>query len=387
MVTTHPSAPPVEQPTRRDGRAVRRILLGPVLSLLLLAGAVGYAVAPAPQREAAAAAVAPEASPWQPGEPELGVQILWVRLPVDTPQTVGVKARRVIDHAVGLEANAVTISFPFEAASITADAVGAGADTPTPEELAVLVDEAAARGLRVALRPLLDESEFLAADSRNWRGRLTPRNRAAWFASYQAFLDPYLRMAAGHPVTEFVLGAEFQALEGDPRWAALAQYARDRFPGTIGYDANWDSPAAQRTRLPTDRVRVDAYPILGVADNATTAELTAAWSEWLRRELPAGGAGEVLSEIGIATQPGAFAQPFQYALPGVPLDESVQERWFTAACAAARERGLAGIYWWRLDFHLDLRGADPATDRADSFTGRAGEQAIRRCFSEWGEAR
>ena len=61
----------------------------------------------------------------------------------------------------------------------------ASAATPTPSQLAVLIHDAEQAGLYVSLRPLLDEHKL-----REPRGAWAPGDPAAWFASYQHFLQP-----------------------------------------------------------------------------------------------------------------------------------------------------------------------------------------------------
>jgi hypothetical protein len=75
--------------------------------------------------------------------------------------------------------------------------------------------------------------------------------------------------------------------------------------------------------------------------------------------------------------------PARTETPGAALDEDIQRRWFGAACRAARDRNLAGLYWWKLDLYFDPAQADPANDRHDTFLGRPAERTIRECFAGW----
>jgi hypothetical protein len=102
------------------------------------------------------------ALPWQPGRPQLGVQVYWQDNPADALEVLQVKAARVFDHVVGMEANSVSISFPFFTDTITASTVSTDLRTPSPERLGMVVDDARRSGLRVAVRPLLDEANLIA---------------------------------------------------------------------------------------------------------------------------------------------------------------------------------------------------------------------------------
>lgn len=325
------------------------------------------------------------ALPWEPGRPQLGVQVYWVNSPADTTAVAARKAQRVFDHVVGLEANAVTVSFPFYSETITSSAVSTDARTPAPARLAAVVDEAHASGLRVAIRPLLDERNLLQVDDKDWRGRLDPDDRDAWFASYGAFLEPYLVMAQRHRVHTVVIGAELNALQTDPRWPALVERARAIYDGELAWAANWDAYAPAVAALPVDTVGVDAYPRLGLAPDATGARMRAAWTEWLRATLAAGPGPTVLYEVGAAAEARTLEDPAVPHRDGDPLDEGVQARWFGAACAAARDLGLTGIYMWKIELDVEPALADPVGDLHDSFLGRAAETEIRRCFAAWSD--
>lgn len=326
------------------------------------------------------------AFPWQPGRPQLGVQLYWVDVPSDTPEVLRRKADRVIDHVVGLGANSLSISFPFFAETITANRVLVDERTPSPERLAAVVDEARLSGLRVSIRPLLDERNLVEEDSRNWRGRLDPADRAAWFASYGDFLAPYLQMAQGHGVQTVVLGAELNTLQTDPGWAALVERARTVYTGELAYAANWDSVAQATRSVPVDTVGIDAYPRLGVSATASAEEMQRAWRRWLAQNVPNAPGDVPLYELGAAAEAGTVTNPALPNTPGAPLDEGVQARWLGAGCRAAQAHGLGGVYLWKMELDADPALADPVNDLHDSWVGRTAETALRQCFADWAAA-
>jgi hypothetical protein len=327
-------------------------------------------------------------APWAPGRPQLGVQVYWVDVPTDTDDVVRQKARRVLDHVVGLDANAVSFSFPFFTDAIDASAVRSDARTPSPQRVAVVLDEAHRSGLRTTVRPLLDEANLLAQDHRNWRGELHPADRTAWFASYQRFLTPYLEMAQTHGAATVVVGAELNSLQDDRRWDPLVAYARTLFSGEIGYAANWDAYPEAVAGVPADAVGIDAYPQLGLAPTATAAEMTDGWRRWLDRTAPPGaGPAPLLYEVGAAAEAGTVDNPAVPHRPGAALDQGVQSRWLGAACRAARDRDLGGLYLWKIEFAADPAAADPVADLHDSVLGREAERTMRACFADWGAVR
>lgn len=344
---------------------------------------------PPPQVGAADPAGPRVAAPWQPGWPQLGVQVYWVDTPADSDEVVRQKARRVLDHVVGLDANAVSVSFPFFADAIDASEVRTDVRTPDPRRLAIVLDEAHRLGLRTTVRPLLDEANLIEQDDRNWRGELDPADRAAWFASYQRFLTPYLEMAQTHEADTVVLAAELNALQDDPRWRPLLDFARTLFTGEIGYAANWDAYPEAVDGVPADAVGIDAYPQLGIAPTASVEEMAQGWRRWLDRTAPAGPARPALLfyEVGAAAEARTLDNPAVPHRPGAALDQGVQSRWLAAACRVARDRGLRGLYLWKIEFDVDPARADPVADLHDSFLGREAERTMRDCFADWGTVR
>jgi hypothetical protein len=314
------------------------------------------------------------------------VQVYWADNPADPDDVVRQKARRVIDHVIGLDANSVSISFPFFADAIDASTVRSDPRTPSPQRLGIVLDEAARAGLRATVRPLLDETNLIEQDNRNWRGQLDPVDRTAWFDSYRRFLTPYLETAQMHGAATVVLAAELNALQADPRWTQLVAYARTLFTGEIGYAANWDAYSAAVAGVPADAVGIDAYPQLGIAPTATVAEMTDAWRRWLDRTAPPGARRPALLfyEVGAAAEARTVDNPAVPNRPGAALDQGVQSRWLDAACRVARARDLGGLYLWKIEFDTDPAGADPVADLHDSFLGREAERTMRDCFAQWG---
>ncbi|WP_331621867.1 glycoside hydrolase family 113 [Streptomyces sp.] len=323
------------------------------------------------------------ADPWQPGDPQLGAQVLWYA-GNETDATVRAKALRVVDYMVGKDMNSLAISFPFGTRAPQANEVAATAATPSVRHLAILMDVAAAAGLRITLRPLLDERTLMAEDPLAWRGSLAPTDRDAWFRSYESFLAPYLSLAARHHARTFVIGAELTSLEDDSRWRGIVSAAGKLFPGEISYDANWDDYVSRRISLPVNHLGVDAYfPLKTLGDDASVSAIVAGWQKWLDRKSTGKLPRILLSEVGIPAEDGAYHHPGVWRDAGKPLNLAVQKTWFAAACQVARDRDMAGLYWWNIDFHADPAAADPRTDVHSSFLGRPAESAITSCFRAW----
>lgn len=280
-------------------------------------------------------------------------------------QDIPVAASAVVKYALHLHANAISITFPFFMNGLDALGVSTRGFTPTPHEMAVITRIAEAYGLYVVFRPLLDEASI----GYQFRGNMRPRNPARWFASYRRFLLPYAKAAQRAGAQEFVVGTELSSLYESPRWEPLDAAVRHVYHGTLAFDSNWwgvSSLGGAGGKGLTEGV--DAYP-------GIPTHITQGWKIYDHRLPP----GTVEMEVGIAAVRGAFAAPYTHRWPGRPIDESVQARWFTAACHAAVAAHLGGIYFWSIN--LSPQQSGPTPNAAGNWAHGAGAAAISSCFA------
>jgi hypothetical protein len=318
-------------------------------------------------------------SRWTPGTPQLGVQIYWESNRTDRESTVWAKAQRIVNYVTSLNANSITVSFPFFTPDIKASTVGPGEPTPSPRRIEILAHEATLAGLRVTLRPILDEKSLNPPEG--WRGSIAPDSPQAWFDSYRTFLMPYLAVARRQNVATFVVGTELNSLEPHPQWRALVAAAHRVFPGEIVYNLNYDNYGRGLFPAAMDGYGVDAYMKVHAPDSAPPAVITAGWNAFLKKVNRKAPTGIVLSEVGIGARSGAFDSPGDFTSSGT-FDARVQPTWYEGVCDVARQRHLAGIYFWKVDFDADP--SRPPTNRRPhlDFIGHpASERAIRDCLA------
>lgn len=322
-------------------------------------------------------------NPWRPGVPQLGINLLWYISNHDEPiSQIANQAELDMNYLVGLNANSVSINFPFYTSSSTSNTVTAGAGTPSPSQLAIVVQAAVKSGLRVTLRPLMDESDL--GINGNWRGSITPSNILQWFSSYEAFLHPYFVMAEADGVSTFIVGTELTTLQGDQEWPVLISKEKSDSHIEIAYSENWDSfhegyPATP----PVNRLGVDDYSPVMVSSDASVEQLVQGWDSYWNT-LPHGidPSKVVIDELGIAAQDGGYQKPYNVDITGQPLNLSIQSNWFTAACQVVKQQGIAGVYFWNVPFDTNQSVESSPT----SFVGRPGAQAIKSCFKELGSS-
>jgi hypothetical protein len=310
----------------------------------------------------------------------LGVQVYWNS--AGTPAEMEADANRVFNYIVGLGANSVGINFAFYTNGVDPTYVyGVPGSTPTPATIGLAIANARRHGLRVLVRPLLNENNIIDARG-DWRGSIQPPSVSAWFSSYLEFLTPYLAAAQANGATSFNVGTELDSLAPDQaEWTALEAAAARLFTGQLEYAVNYGRWQEVPSYEPVPDAGVDAYPLLGLGDGATVAQLTTAWISWLHIQPESVLTHTVLQEVGISAVAGAYAEPARVAPQGSTLDVPIQENWFAAACDAAKQAGLAGIYFYAVN--STDNPALAAGYAPGSFIGR-GDQAIEACFgSGW----
>jgi hypothetical protein len=302
---------------------------------------------------------------------------------LDSAAVIRAKARRIINYAISLDANSIILSFPFYTYSIASDKLFTDNSTPSPAHIAIFLDEAAKSGIRITLRPILNEDSLLAQNPNAWRGLVEPTNRTAWFESYRKLLIPYAAVAAeGHAET-FVIGTELASLEGDPRWPELIRNIRSVFPGQLAYDENYVEYEQYDSNLPLSVVDVDAYPRFQLPDSATVRQLTRAWELWLGTHALAVRRQTILNEVGITALSGAYSNPARwFGVQQLPFVPTMQSHWFNAVCRAVLKERIGGLYWWEVDF--DANPSDPAPFQSNkiTFLGRPAQKQVKACFAQ-----
>ena len=250
-------------------------------------------------------------------------------------------ARQDIAYIKSLNANAVSISFPFYNDK-AGSALGPLAATPSVAPLGTLITIAENAGLAVTLRPVLNQAALGEA-----RAHWTPAHLAAWFTAYQHFLLPYAALAQRDHVAVFVIATELNEFSEAQEWATLRNAIAAVYHGTFAFSNNW---LGIRNATPGLTEMTDAYAPVPLNDSASVSALAGAIA-YSSRALPF---GNILSEVGIAAQSGAYAHPWEVGSKTAPLKPQIQASWFSAQCQVVAEEHLGGIYFWPLYFGQSL---------------------------------
>lgn len=300
-------------------------------------------------------------------------------------ETAGIKS---------LGANSIAIAFPFYTAGLDSNSVFAAnqcpgstdpdpaldPQSPTPARLAVLVHSAQVHGLHVLLRPELNEVDLRP----KWRGVIAPTNTAAWFASYQSMLKPYLQMAQTDKVTRFDISVELSSMAGAKQWPSAITADRKLYTGQLVFDGEWVGPGSGSVGLAphaNTAWAVDTYPKVPKATpSSSVSQLLSQWNSLLAaQKFPVADSAATIDEVGITAQDGAYANPSTFA--GGTFDPKIQANWFTAACDFMNSHKLAGIYFWGPQFSYNSGNLLATTDSTQPTELQPQAQtAIKACF-------
>ena len=121
---------------------------------------------------------------------------------------------------------------------------------------------------------------------------------------------------------------------------------------------------------------MDTYPGLYLPPSATVSQIVAGWDRVFRGMSGPTLYRTALDEVGIRATDGAYYHPSLWGVGG-KLDETVQARWFTAACEVVQQYHLRGIYFWNVNLADDP--AHPPFPSPPTFEGKTAAKSIRGC--------
>lgn len=205
--------------------------------------------------------------------------------------------------------------------------------TPTPEQLADLIQHAKSKKLRVILMPivLLDNPRGM-----DWRGVIEPADEYGgwdeWFDSYRSMLNHFAWIAQGNGADVFVVGSEFVSAEPKvDQWTKTIQSVRQTFKGRLTYSSNWDHYRQVPFWNQLDLICMNSYWKFGKEgsdENPSVDHIVSRWKEiqsdllpWLKEQ----GKPLLFSEIGWFSQKNVAYEPWDYT-KSQPIDLELQKK-------------------------------------------------------------
>lgn len=295
-----------------------------------------------------------------------------------------------VDDVKALGANSIAYLFPFYTDSATANTFyaksvcGTNYETPSPLFMADLVLIAHAHGLRVFLRPELDQTNLVKQNPADWRGNIAPTNVSLWFRNYLTALTPYLKMAQSEHVERFAISTELDSLAYNSNWRLVVLDAKSLYSGNLVFTDSWNN-LNNLVQWAGTSAGLDTYlPAPTATIKSTPTQLLGDWNKLLATSDPVKFlSSAVIDEIGIQAQDGAYQSPnaLSFPLATHPFNQTIQANWFTMACSFMKEHKMGGIYFSGILLGVD-KGA--LLKQADQYLPGdiqpKAQAAIKKCF-------
>ena len=256
-----------------------------------------------------------------------------------------------IEEVADLGANTVLLATPAYMEHARSQAIFLEArDTPAPADFVELIRLAKRRNLRVIVMPMVLLKHPRGSE---WRGRIEPPDWPTWWREYRRLVEHYADIAREGRADVLMVGSELVSTEKNTaEWIKVIEAARRRFPGRLGYSANWDhyKPIKFWDRL--DLVGMTSYYTLADKKNPPVEQLVRNW-EPIRDDI-LGWIAQInkplmLTEVGWCSQEGAASAPWNYYQnqKATPVGHEEQRRLYEAFIRAwDHAPGLTGVIWW-----------------------------------------
>jgi hypothetical protein len=162
-----------------------------------------------------------------------------------------------------------------------------------------------------------------------WQGDLameTEEGWAQWFASYDAFIVHYARLAEGQKLEALAVGTELaKTTSRTADWRRIIAHVREVYHGKLTYCANWNDEVEHVGFWDAlDFIGVQAYYPLATTPRPSKKEIGAAWTP-IAAKLAAlakrTGKPVAFTEVGFKSHAGALVEPWVWTTEGaVDLD-------------------------------------------------------------------
>jgi hypothetical protein len=286
--------------------------------------------------------------------------------------------QRALKRLKRANVDAVTLLVVWRQQNVRSTEVAPADDITVPtRNLRSAIRSARRLGMRVILRPYIDPRD-------DWRGFIDPQAPQAWFDSYGRFVERFAGLARRERASGFVVGSELVRMSTyDDDWRALVTRVRQRFPGFLTYQANWDEPARGWWGA-LDAISLSAYYPLSDLSDPSVSQLREGWAGWTSRiegyqrtyDVPV-----MFGEIGYRPLSGTTAKPWDVDFTA-ERNAALQRRAYQAALAHwYRTPWFRGAFWW----YASPRPAELLRHRGGDHQPMRGAMAVVRRW--YGRAR
>jgi len=235
-------------------------------------------------------------------------------------------------------------------------------------------------GIKTLLKPHLWvrhgawQGDLAMADDAQW---------AQWFASYEAFILHYARLAETNGFDALAVGTELGGTTSRTAdWKRLIASVRRAYHGKLTYCANWrEEPDRVQFWGDLDFIGVQAYYPLAATARPSQRDIESAWDPIagkLAGLAKRTGKPIVFTEIGFKSHEGSLKEPWQWETEGA-VDLALQRDAYAATFAAFWTKPwFAGIFVWK--WHPVPRSSE-RTERDFTPQGKPALSVIRSFYT------
>lgn len=179
--------------------------------------------------------------------------------------------------------------------------------------------------------------------------RIAAQDRAAWFASYTAFITHYADMAQRLGVEQFAVATELAQMTADrAAWLQVIGAVRQIYDGPLTYASSTDWEQVPFWDA-LDIIGLDIYAPLSDTPTTDVAALQraaesfiprlAALSERYNRKI-------LFTEAGYTSQVGTATDPSSWRISTVPAQAEQAAAYQAILAASSGQPWWAGVFWW-----------------------------------------
>lgn len=180
---------------------------------------------------------------------------------------------------------------------------------------------------------------------------------AKWFASYQAFLTHYARLAQYTGCEMFCLGCEMLGTERkEVYWRQTIAMVREVYHGPLVYNTNHGKEEVAKWYDAIDYLGTSAYFPVESAPGGSLEEMQENWrlaAEKLAAVSRGLGKKVIFMEIGCRSARGCAQMPWDFVHREFPIDQDEQARFYESCLSVMSEQDwFEGVFWWDWGTHI-----------------------------------
>ncbi|MCM1120473.1 MAG: glycosyl hydrolase family 53 [bacterium] len=246
------------------------------------------------------------------------------------------------------------------------------------------------RGIKVCLKPMINSDDGI------WRALIDFPDAsmmeedtywAKWFASYQAFLTHYARLAQYTGCEMFCLGCEMLGTERkEAYWRQTIAMVREIYQGPLVYNTNHGKEEVAKWYDAIDYLGTSAYFPVESAPGGSLEEMQENWrlaAEKLAAVSRRLGKKVIFMEIGCRSARGCAQMPWDFVHREFPVDQEEQARFYESCLSVMSEQDwFEGVFWWDWGTHIYHTREEAMKDMGFNIYLKKAEDVVRKWYQK-----